>query len=162
MSSSITLSKTQNHELDFVINAERHPDNCNYVYQWSQAEHLQALSNPDQAHYIIKLADTGEIVGYVILDEVQNSSHSINLRRLVVTKKGLGIGAQALKAIQQIAFTELNAHRLWLDVFTDNQTAYQLYKKVGFIEEGKLRESYLRNGAYASQYIMAILKSEYV
>jgi|LauGreDrversion4_2_1035121.scaffolds.fasta_scaffold137549_2 RimJ/RimL family protein N-acetyltransferase len=162
MSSSITLSKTQNHDLDFVINAERHPDNCDYVYQWSHAEHLQALSNPDQAHYIIKLVETGEMVGYVILDEVQNSSHSINLRRLVVIKKGLGIGAKALKAIQQIAFIQLNAHRLWLDVFTDNQTAYQLYKKVGFVEEGKLRESYLRNGTYASQYIMAILKSEYI
>lgn len=162
MSLQITLSKTQSNELDFVINAERHPDNCNYVYQWSHAEHLQALSNPGQAHYIIKLADSGEMVGYVILDEVQNTSHSINLRRLVVTKKGLGIGAKALKAIQQIAFTQLNAHRLWLDVFTDNQMAYQLYKKVGFVEEGKLRESYLRNGTYASQYIMAILKSEYI
>ena len=162
MPSSITLTKTLSQDLDFVINAERHPDNCNYVYQWSHTEHLQALTNPDQAHYIIKLVDTGEMVGYVILDEVQNSSNSINLRRLVVTKKGLGIGAKALKAIQQIAFTQLNAHRLWLDVFTDNQTAYQLYKKVGFVEEGLLRESYLRNGAYASQYIMAILKSEYI
>lgn len=162
MSLQITLSKTQSHELDFVINAERHPDNSNYVYQWSHAEHLKALDNPDQAHYIIKLTDTDEMVGYIILDEVQNSSHSINLRRLVVTKKGLGVGAKALKAIQELAFTKLNAHRLWLDVFTDNQTAYQLYKKVGFVEEGKLRESYLRNGVYASQYIMSILKSEYI
>ncbi|MDQ5948395.1 MAG: N-acetyltransferase protein [Pseudomonadota bacterium] len=158
---SIILRKTTAADLDFVSAAESHPDNCNYVYQWSPVEHLAALSDPNLAHYVIEDSHTHEFLGYIILDEVQNSSHSINLRRLVVTVKNRGIGRLALEAIKQIAFEELAAHRLWLDVFSDNLRAYQLYQKVGFIQEGLLRESYLRNGVYASQYLMAILSTEY-
>ena len=158
---SIILRKTTAADLDFVCAAESHPDNCNYVYQWSPVEHLAALSDPNLAHYVIEDAHTHELLGYIILDEVQNSSHSINLRRLVVTVKNRGVGRSALEAIKQIAFEELAAHRLCLDVFSDNLRAYQLYQKVGFIQEGLLRESYLRNGVYASQYLMAILSTEY-
>ena len=158
---SIILRKTTAADLDFVSAAESHPDNSNYVYQWSPAEHLAALSDPNLAHYVIEDSHTHELLGYIILDEVQNSSHSINLRRLVVTVKNRGIGRLALEAIKKIAFEELAANRLWLDVFSDNLRAYQLYQKVGFIQEGLLRESYLRNCVYASQYIMAILSTEY-
>lgn len=158
---SILLRKTTAADLGFVLAAERHPDNCNFVYQWSHEEHLAALINANLAHYVIEDVSSQELMGYVILDEVQNSSHSINLRRLVVTVKNRGIGRLALEVIKKIAFEELNAHRLWLDVFDDNLNAYRLYRKVGFIQEGLLRESYLRNGKYASQYLMAILSSEY-
>ena len=154
---TVSLRKTTPQDLAWVRQAEAHNENCNFVYQWSAEQHLAALTSSSIAHFIIQDSHSEERVGYVILDEVDNSSHSINLRRLVVTRKNCGIGRQALELIKDLAFTQLNAHRLWLDVFTDNLTAYNLYKKVGFIEEGKLRESYLRNGEYASQYIMAIL-----
>lgn len=158
---SIILRKTTELDLDFVLAAERHADNCNFVYQWSHDEHLAALINANLAHYVIEDISSAELLGYVILDDVQNTSNSINLRRLVVTVKNRGIGRLALEAIKKIAFEELNAHRLWLDVFNDNLKAYQLYQKVGFVQEGLLRESYLRNGNYASQYLMSILRSEY-
>lgn len=156
----IRLRRTTIDDLSFVCQAESHPDNCNFVYQWKMYEHEDALNNPNFAHYI--MLHNNEPSGYIILDDVLNSSRSINLRRLVVTQKGLGIGKQALELIKDIAFNQLNAHRVWLDVFYDNLTAYQLYKKVGFREEGLLRESYLRNGIHVSQYIMAILKQEYL
>lgn len=100
-------------------------------------------------------------MGYVILDDVLNTSHTINLRRIVITQKGQGIGKIVLELIKELAFKELNAHRLWLDVFTDNEKAYQMYLKSGFKQEGLLRESYLRKGQYTSQYIMSILKTEW-
>lgn len=156
----IFLRKTQSSDLDSVLAAEQHPENSQFVYQWSWQMHHDALTNSNIRHYIIT-NDANEFLGYVILDAVNDESHSINLRRLVVTRKGQSIGKQALYLIQDLAFTKLNAHRLWLDVFSDNQRAYNLYKQVGFREEGKLIESYLRNGQYVSQYIMAILTHEY-
>lgn len=157
---NIILRPTQISDLECVLEAEQHPDNCNYVYQWSLEQHKSALTDTNQRHYIISNDDV-KFLGYIILDQVEDSSKSINFRRFVVTQKGQGIGKLALEAIKKIAFTELNAHRLWLDVFTDNLKAYELYKKAGFREEGKLIDSYLRNGEYASQYIMAILSHEY-
>lgn len=157
----IILQATTINDLEHVIQAERHMDNCNYVYQWSLEQHKAALTNPDQRHYVIINKDNSDFCGYIILDNVQDSSGSINFRRFVVTKKGNGIGRTALDLIKHIAFNELNAHRLWLDVFTDNIRAYELYKKVGFRTEGTLIESYLRNGEYVSQHVMAILVHEF-
>lgn len=158
----IEIRRTEPKDLSLVLEAEQHPENAMYVYQWSKEEHLSSLTNPNIRHYVIINKETQSLVGYVILDDVLNSSSSINLRRIVITKKGAGIGKVTLELIKEIAFKELNAHRLWLDVFTDNEKAYELYLKSGFKQEGLLRESYLRNGRYASQYIMAILASEYL
>lgn len=160
MSMNILLRRTKASDLDLVLSAEQHPDNCNFVYQWDYQTHINALTDDNFRHYVITNPEH-EFLGYVILDNVKDSSNSINLRRLVVTRKGESIGKQTLRLIQKLAFEELNAHRLWLDVFVDNQRAYNLYKQVGFREEGKLIESYLRNNQYRSQYIMAILKREY-
>lgn len=156
----ITLQKTRLSDLEFVRDAESHSENRDFVYQWTYAEHESALHDPNLEHYIILYNQVPS--GYVILDDVLNPSHSINLRRLVVVKKGLGIGKKSLDLIKSIVFGSLNANRLWLDVFCDNIHAYQLYQKSGFREEGLLRDSYLRNGIYVSQYIMAILKNEYL
>ncbi len=156
----ITLRKTTLSDLEFVRNAESHPENCDFVYQWSYAEHEAALHNSNLAHYIILYNEVPS--GYIILDDLINPSHSINLRRLVVVKKGFGIGKICLELIKEIVFCQLDAHRLWLDVFCDNFYAYQLYQKSGFRQEGVLQESYLRNGVYVSQFIMAILKDEYL
>ncbi|AUR50948.1 GNAT family N-acetyltransferase [Aquella oligotrophica] len=161
MNLNIYIRKTEPKDLPFVITAERHPDNSPYVYQWSDEEHLAALANPNLRHYVIADKPTETLMGYVILDDVLNTSHTINLRRIVITQKGQGIGKIVLELIKELAFKELNAHRLWLDVFTDNEKAYQMYLKSGFKQEGLLRESYLRKGQYTSQYIMSILKTEW-
>lgn len=156
----ITIRKTKVNDLEDVLNAERHPDNSSYIYQWSHGEHEESLSNPDILHYVV-CDENKEFCGYVILDNVQDRSRSVNLRRIVITKKGIGIGRVVLQKIQDIAFRELNIHRLWLDVFIDNNRAYELYKKVGFRLEGTLIDSYFRNGTYVSQHIMAKLQSEH-
>jgi diamine N-acetyltransferase len=156
-----SLYPTNIDDIDFVIQSEQDPQNADFVYQWSKKEHLQALNNPKYKHYIIRDTLTNKSCGYVILDDVDSPSNCINLRRIVVTCKGHKIGQHTLWQIQNIVFTELFAHRLWLDVYTDNIRAYNLYLKAGFIVEGCLRDSYLLKGQYKSQYIMSVLSSEF-
>lgn len=154
---NIVIRKTNPIDLKNVLNAEQDPSNSKFVYQWSELEHLDSLSNPDIRHYVV--ADKDDcFLGYIILDDILNRSNSINLRRIVITKKSMGVGRTALNMIKEIVFEEFGAHRLWLDVFTDNLRAFELYKSVGFNLEGKLVESYLRDNIYVSQYIMAIVK----
>lgn len=155
------LRPTKPDDLDFVLAAESDPENSRFVYLWDRKQHIYALTHPIYRHYIIYDPLKNERLGYVILDDVTNPSHSINLRRIVVTKKGHKIGQNTLYQIQKIAFIELKAHRLWLDVFVDNDYAYNLYLKTGFRCEGLLVDSYLRENQYVSQYIMAILSSEF-
>lgn len=86
----------------------------------------------------------------------------LEFRRIVISDKGHGFGRETLKLVKKIAFEQLNAHRLWLDVRYKNQKAQRLYKSEGFVEEGILRECILYHGSYESLIVMSILKSEYV
>ena len=161
-SEKVALCITRAEDLAWVVETECDRANANFVYQWSQLQHLAALSDDNLRHYIVKDVKNDKKLGYVILDDVKSGSHSINLRRVVVCEKGHGIGRETIKLIKTIVFKQLRAHRLWLDAFIDNHVAIALYASLGFTQEGILRESYLRDGKYTSQVIMSFLANEYV
>jgi RimJ/RimL family protein N-acetyltransferase len=66
-----------------------------------------------------------------------------------------------LRGILDYVFQELQAHRLWLDVFETNTRAQHVYESLGFRREGVLREAIYRDGEYHTQWLMAILDCEY-
>ena len=158
----ITIRYTQESDLDFVVNSEQEPDNAKYVGQWTKDKHIDALSHKDILHLIIEDVTTNKVIGYVIMSGLENPNHSIEFRRVVICKKGTGLGRETLRVIKKIAFEQLNAHRLWLDVRYDNNRAQNLYKSEGFTEEGVLRECIFYNGNYESLIIMSVLENEYL
>jgi RimJ/RimL family protein N-acetyltransferase len=81
--------------------------------------------------------------------------------RVVVSEPGKGLGCMVLEAVLSKAFDELAAHRLWLDVFEHNARARHVYRSVGFVEEGVLRECVKQQERYASLVVMSILENEY-
>lgn len=65
--------------------------------------------------------------------------------------------------IKKLAFEELNAHRLWLDVKDFNERARKLYESENFTTEGIWREAVkAENGRRESIVFMSILRSEYL
>ncbi|MCC5912558.1 MAG: GNAT family N-acetyltransferase [Clostridiaceae bacterium] len=158
---SIILRNTQEEDLDFVVNCEQETENAQYVGQWTKEQHRKVLLQEDILHLIVEEKDTNKAAGYIILAGLTKSSKSIEFMRIAINDKGKGFGRESLKGVKKIAFEELNAHRLWLDVKYKNHRAQNLYKSEGFIEEGVLRECILCNGSYESLVIMSLLKHEY-
>ncbi|MDF2886391.1 MAG: family N-acetyltransferase [Lacrimispora sp.] len=158
----IILKNTQENDLDFVVECEHRPDNAQYVGQWTKEQHRVSMSQEDILHLSMVEASTNKLVGYVILAGITNPNHNMEFRRIVISDKGHGFGRETLKLIKKIAFEQLNAHRLWLDVRYKNHKAQRLYKSEGFVEEGILRECILYNNSYESLIVMSILKSEYM
>ncbi|MGD0301437.1 MAG: GNAT family protein, partial [Bryobacteraceae bacterium] len=99
--------------------------------------------------------------GHVILRGIQSVNCSVELMRVVVSEPGQGLGRAVLDAIVTKVFDELAAHRLWLDVFEHNARARHVYRSVGFVEEGVLRECVKRQEQYASLVVISILEDEY-
>ncbi|NEO83189.1 MAG: GNAT family N-acetyltransferase [Spirulina sp. SIO3F2] len=157
----IQLRPTQSIDLDFVRQAERDPENRPFILQWTLAEHEAALQDPDMSHQIIEQASSQDPVGYTILRGLANAHRSLELKRLVVTQKGQGYGQQALRRIQQQVFEQYKAHRLWLDVKEFNKRAYDLYRKVGFVEEGRLRDCWRTELGFETVVVMSMLEDEY-
>ncbi len=156
----ITLRPTENTDLEFVINAENETENAQYIGNWSKEQHLDSLSNSDILHLIIEDSKTNNSIGYIIMAGVQNPNHNIEFKRFVICKKGKGFGKETLRLIKEYSFSQLKAHRLWLDVRYKNKRAQNVYKSQGFREEGILRECILYNGNYESLIVMSILENE--
>ncbi|MFQ5791226.1 MAG: GNAT family N-acetyltransferase [Acidobacteriota bacterium] len=74
---------------------------------------------------------------------------------------GKGYGTEAVDLLLGFSFRELNLHRVFLRVFDFNERAVQAYRKCGFVEEGRLREAFFREGRYHDILLMGILEEEY-
>jgi RimJ/RimL family protein N-acetyltransferase len=72
-----------------------------------------------------------------------------------------GFGTEAMDLVLEYAFRTLNLHRVWLNVHDFNFRAKKAYRRLGFVEEGRLRESYYCDGEYHDDVQMGILRDEW-
>jgi RimJ/RimL family protein N-acetyltransferase len=68
-----------------------------------------------------------------------------------------GFGTETLRFVARYAFGELGVHRLSLRVIASNERAVRAYRRAGFVEEGRLRQSFLRDGAWHDELVMGHL-----
>ena len=157
----IRLRPTSENDLDFVLSAEQSAENRSFVSVWAREQHLDALTSQDLSHLIIENTADATRVGYIILAGFADANHSIEFRRIVVTEKNKGYGREALRLVKKLAFEELKAHRLWLDVKEHNVRARHLYESEGFVPEGVLRECIKADVGFESLVVMSMLSREY-
>lgn len=153
----ITLVPTSPADIPLVMAAEANDDTSPFIIPWTTEHHLAALSDPDCAHRSIRDAATDEWLGFVLLFGLSSPHRSIELRRIVCARKGIGIGRAAIRALIEMTFGALGAHRLWLDVKASNARARHLYASEGFSEEGVLRECLLGKDGFESLVLMSML-----
>ena len=60
-----------------------------------------------------------------------------------------GVGARAMTAMLDIAFDELRVQSVRLGVFDFNDAAIALYRKIGFVDDGRLGDHWVRGRVYA-------------
>jgi RimJ/RimL family protein N-acetyltransferase len=155
----VRLRTTTDADLDLVEGAESDPDTSPFIVPWPRHRHALALGDPDIAHRIAE-DEAQNPVGFVILGGLTNPDSSIEFRRIVAVRKGKGYGRSIVRAVKELAFNELRAHRLWLDVKAHNARARALYKSEGFSEEGLLRECIRGPVGFESLVVMALLRHE--
>jgi diamine N-acetyltransferase len=149
-------------DLDFVHAVEVDPGNLPFITPWDRPQHEAALRIPDFRHFIVEGEGRD---GFVILQGCRNRHRSVELKRLVLQRRGEGLGRACVRRLKRMAFDDLHAHRFWLDVKSLNARALALYASEGFVEEGRLRES-VRIGpgpadGYDTLVVMSMLDREY-
>lgn len=157
----ITLQRADAADLPFILEAESAACAGGFVGRWCEARHRQAMVAPETAYFRILATEGARCVGYAIVRGLEPDPVNIELKRLVIVDTGRGYGRSVLQRMKALAFDDLGAHRLWLDVFVDNARARHLYLSEGFVEEGVMRESGRRVDGYASQVLMSVLAHEY-
>ncbi len=60
----------------------------------------------------------------------------------------------------RFGFHEMRLHKISLTVVPENAAACQVYRKVGFVEEGRLRQVFRRDNRWRDMLTMGLLAGE--
>lgn len=71
---------------------------------------------------------------------------------------GFGYGTEAMSLMLRYGFDTLNLNRIELSVFDFNERAMKSYLKLGFVEEGRLRQRRFKHGRWVDEVQMAVLR----
>jgi len=132
-----------------------------FIGKNSFEEHFKLFNDPDCLHLTVKHVVDNRLIGYIILNGVQNKNKSLEFRRIFINEEGKGFGRETIKLVKKICFDNLKFHRLWLDVHIDNIKAIQLYESENFRNEGTLREAILTKNGFKSIHIYSQIEQDY-
>jgi len=108
------------------------------------------------------IAVDGQAIGTVSLfHEDPLARHAEVGVALAAEARGKGYGTDALRLLVEFAFTRRNLRRVYLAVLASNAAALACYRKVGFIEEGRLRQHCWVRGCYEDEVAMGLLRAEW-
>lgn len=121
------------------------------------------LKDPTWHHFVASPKDdTSRIIGIVCLNHIHfhNRTGEFGITLADDEYRGKGFGKDMLLTIINYGFKELNLNRIWCEVYSNNNSIH-LYKKLGFVSEGILREHVYKNGKYLDSHILGMLKKEF-
>jgi len=156
---NIRLINTIPIDIDKIIEFEN--SNRIFVHQYSKDKHTALLTHGNCLHISIKRLDDNKLIGHMIIFGLESIHKVIEFRRITINEKGLGYGREAIQLLKILCFEKLKFHRLWFDVYDDNEKAIRLYESEDFIKEALLRDNIKTDKGYRSQRIYSMLENEY-
>ena len=105
----------------------------------------------------------GSPLGRVIISRIEPHYKSLDITKIYVggDRRGQGIGSETLQGLLKYFFEECGMQRVTLDYFTGNTKARDLYRSLGFVDEGVARNACSKDGIYYDLNLMSILRDEY-
>ena len=111
----------------------------------------------------IHLAENGQYVGNVGVENVDPIHRTCELGLVIGQREnwGRGYGEDAIVTCLGFAFDTLGLHRVELKCHEDNLRAAMLYRRVGFVEIGRERESAYGAARFSDHLLFDMLDREF-
>lgn len=132
------------------------------AYRVRAAEQAAAEPDGDRVQLVIEAVGTGEAVGVV-------ASHQANPRsgwfeygvNIGAEHRRMGYAAEAVVMLLRFMFAERRYHRCQARIFADNEASLAFHRRLGFVEEGRLRELAFVAGRHRDLVMVGMLADEF-
>jgi len=122
----------------------------------------RVLGDPDQVNFEIHDKDSKKLIGHCGLYYIewmhQHAEFGIYIGE--ESFRSRGYGSDTLRTLVRYGFEQLNLNRIWCEVY-DNNTSIEMYRHIGFKDEGILRQKVFKDGKYLDAYVLSMLREEY-
>lgn len=126
--------------------------------------HLKWFQSPreNRLDYVICLNDTEKQIGTLNFTNIDRENLKAEAGKMLGDKSiwGKGLAKEAFILWISFGFRELGLNRIYVRTLSTNQTNIGLNKRLGFVEEGLLREDYKYGDKYFDVVVMSILRAE--
>lgn len=85
-------------DIGTIIEIESHKDNRDFLWIGTYEQHKSEINDPNHRLFIFKSKEDAAIVGYSLI-RLDFKSEIFELRRIAITKKGMGYGKEVMKAL---------------------------------------------------------------
>lgn len=157
----LRLRRADATDLEYIMALQHAPENLKFIVPFDEDYHRDIINSDGSSKLdvIIEERDTGQAVGYFMLRELD--SPCAEYTHVIIGRKGIGYGREALKLLLKWTFEFKKYHRVWIDCKEYNAVALHLYESSGFVREGLLREIILTDGVYENLIVLGMLDREY-
>lgn len=101
-------------------------------------------------------------VGFVVLHDLDWQARLTEISYVVrPDEQANGYATEAVSVCLEYAFVELGLHKVHDKVWEDNEGSVQVLEKMGFDQEGVLRDHWYSFGEYSDEYLFGLLESEW-
>jgi len=114
-----------------------------FATPWSRSSFLYELLENERALYLVAKNESNRVLGYVGMWIVFDEGHITNLATHPNFRR-LGIANKLMNELVRVS-KEMGVHYLTLEVRRTNNSAQDLYQKMGFVHMGVRRKYYLDN-----------------
>lgn len=125
--------------------------------QWFEKQ----IHNKSQLNFEIYSNDNNCLIGQCSLANINWTYRSAEFGIYIAVSNLRGYGSDALKALIKHGFYELNLHRIYGEVYSNNLRALSAFYKIGFVKECVLRKAKFMNGDYCDIICVSMLEDEW-
>jgi RimJ/RimL family protein N-acetyltransferase len=157
------LHKWQN-DGDIMRLARSYPDNM-VSMEALENEYEKTIKGEDHEKqvFIIQARSGGKAIGWASIRHWGKKALGADIGLAIGEKKHWrkGYGTEVTKLLQHEVFEQLGLHRAEWWTNSDNKGSLALAKKLGFKEEGRLRDAVFYDNRFHDLIVLGLLREEY-
>lgn len=147
-------------DIPFLLTITQNKENFAFIDSLDKAALQGHMAKPSSA--LVIWEHDGKPEGFCLYWDLNSVSDRIYIDTLALARPSSGLGRMFLQDLVTYGFEDLNARRLWLSAAIDNPRAIRAYERVGFQQEGVMREHWKRpSGDFVDLMLLGMMRVDW-
>lgn len=124
----------------------------------------ERIFNDEKKIYLsICLKENDRLIGYASINEIDYRNRSAQWGSIIIDKseQGKGLSLEVGQLLLKLVFEELGLNRFYSHISENHVGSLKMVERLGFKQEGILRENVYKLNRFHNSIAISILKSEY-